>query len=279
MLKIGPVRPIRISRWVKPETRLLDIASKSPVACGPTQRMADVVPMFSKRFRRLPVVDRKGSVKGMLSSSDVLRVLGGWGKFGRTKPADRPRTRVSSAMSPRVFRLDKNLDLQSALAAFKKHRAGAYPVMYRGALQGLATEWDVVRQIRGGTGVKVRDIMVRKPLVAQAGHGISDVAKMLALGGFRRLPVMNKGVLVGVVTPRDILGFLHANGLEGKLHEQGKPVRSIMERSVVSVNPGRDVHDAVKVMISRKIGGLLVTEGDELAGIVTERDVVDAAVF
>ncbi|MBN2330771.1 MAG: CBS domain-containing protein, partial [Candidatus Aenigmarchaeota archaeon] len=135
------------------------------------------------------------------------------------------------------------------------------------------------RQIRGGTGIKVSDIMVRKPLVAQDSHSVADIAKMLGLGGFRRLPVVNKGLLVGMITPRDILRFLLANRLADRLPEQRQPVKRIMEKNVVSIQAGQDAHEAVRIMIGRKIGGLPVMEHQEMVGIVTERDVVDAVGF
>jgi CBS domain-containing protein len=279
MFKLGEVKTISISKWVKPETHVLDIASKKPVTCRLDNKLKDVLHLFAKSYRRMPVLNKEGHVRGMLSATDLLNVLGGCGKYRRIKPADRTSTRAMRMMSPHVFHFDKNVSLPTALASFKQHKAGAYPVMYRSRLVGIVTEWDIVRQMRGGTGVKVRDIMVRKPLVAQASHGISDVAKMLGMGGFRRLPVMNKGLLVGMVTPRDILRFLHANRLAGKLQDQGQPIKRIMEKDIVSIRQDQDVHDAVQIMIGRKIGGLPVMEDHQLLGIITERDVVDSLVF
>ncbi len=279
MLKLGDRKTISISRWVKPETHVLDIASKKPVTCRLDDKLRDVLHLFAKSYRRVPVLNKEGQVRGMLSATDLLSVLSGCGKYGRIKPADRPSTKAVRMMSPHFFHFDKNVSMPTALASFKQHNAGAYPVMYRGRLVGILTEWDIVRQVRGNTGLKVSDVMVRKPLVAQASYSVSDVAKMLGMGGFRRLPVMEKGLLVGMVTPRDILRFLHANRLAGRLQGQGQPVKRIMEKDVVSVRQDHDVHDAVKIMIERKIGGLPVMDDHEMLGIITERDVVDSLVF
>jgi CBS domain-containing protein len=279
MLKLGEKRGIRLSKWARPETKVLDIASKSPVTCSTDQKVKDVLGLFANKYRRLPVLDGHGYVRGMLSATDMVRVLGGWGKYGRIGPKDRLETKLKRIMSSHVFHLDKNKDLPAALSFFKQHRLGAYPVLYRKNLLGVVTEWDFVRQIRGNTGVKIAEIMVRKPIVAQSGYGIIDVAKMLGMGGFRRLPVLNKGVLVGMVTPRDILRFLVSKRIPHKLEGQTQSVKGIMEKRVVTASPNQDVHEAVKIMIGQKIGGLPVMEDHELAGIVTERDVVDAAEF
>lgn len=43
-------------------------------------------------------------------------------------------------------------------------------------------------------------------------------------------------------------------------------------QSVHAITPGASVFDAVKLMSEKNIGALLVMEGEEIAGIVTERD-------
>lgn len=276
MLKLGRGRSLNISRWVGKDAKLLDISSRKPVTCRMKQKVGDVLEPFAKKHRRLPVLDDKGHVRGMLAATDVLKALGGWKKGGKTRPKDRLAVKVKDVMSSHIFHLDKNAQLPAVLSFFRHHRRGAYPVLYRKSLLGMVTEWDIVRQIRGKTGVKVSDIMVRKPLVAQENYNVTDVAKMLCLGGFRRLPVVKKGILLGIVTPRDILRFLHEKNIPGKLEGQKQSVKSVMERRVAATGPNQDVYDVVKIIVGNKIGGLPVIEDRELLGIITERDIVDA---
>lgn len=279
MLKLGPAKGISIAQWVRPETRVFDIASKNPVTCRMEQKIEDVVELFVKMYRRVPVIDENGHVRGMLSATDVLNALGGWGEHGKIPPQKRLGIRVKKVMSQHAIHMDKNMEVPLALSMFKKHRFGAYPVLYRRALLGIVTEWDIVRQVRGKTGVRIGDIMVRKPIVAQASYSVTDIAKMLGMGGFRRLPVVNRGLLVGMITPRDILKFLFENRILPTLHEQKQPVTRIMEQHVVTIKPNEDVYEAVKIMIGQKIGGLPVIEEHQITGIVTERDIVDAVKF
>ena len=53
-------------------------------------------------------------------------------------------------------------------------------------------------------------------------------------------------------------------------------VGEIMTGSVFSIEPTMTVAEAATVMGERKIGSALVMEGDKLAGIFTERDIVRA---
>ena len=278
MLKLartGKRRSIRISRWLKPDENLLGICSENPATCGIDQKISDVLETFAKTYRRLPAIDEYGYLRGMVSSTDILKALGGWKDFDKIAPRNRLNLKVRDVMNAHVFHLEKNTDMPAVLAAFRKHRRGAYPVVYRKKVLGIVTEWDIVKHIKGRTGVKVSDIMVRKPLVAQENYSVAEVARMLAMGGFRRLPVMKKGEMIGIITPRDILKYLYKNDIPDRLQEQRQSVKNVMEKDVASINKDEDVYEAVKVMVERRIGGLPVVEGSELLGIITERDIVD----
>ncbi len=43
---------------------------------------------------------------------------------------------------------------------------------------------------------------------------------------------------------------------------------------VVTIGPQQTVHDAVTTLVKHNIGGLVVTEGESVVGIVTERDIL-----
>ena len=52
-------------------------------------------------------------------------------------------------------------------------------------------------------------------------------------------------------------------------------IRQILEtkgREIWSVSPGTSVYDAIKLMAAKNVGALVVLEGDQMRGIVSERD-------
>lgn len=51
-----------------------------------------------------------------------------------------------------------------------------------------------------------------------------------------------------------------------------KHLLDVKGREIISIQPDASVLDAIKLMAERAVGSLLVMEGDELVGIVTERD-------
>lgn len=53
-------------------------------------------------------------------------------------------------------------------------------------------------------------------------------------------------------------------------------VRNLMTQPVVSVSPDRSVRQAAQLMQEHQIGSVIVRDGERLAGILTERDVLHA---
>jgi CBS domain-containing protein len=91
----------------------------------------------------------------------------------------------------------------------KHHLSGAPVVSSQGELVGFISEpnlMDVLfdAQIRNE---KVSDFMARDVHVASPGDSIASAATMFAMYGVRRLPVIEDGRLIGVLTRRDLLAY------------------------------------------------------------------------
>jgi acetoin utilization protein AcuB len=96
-----------------------------------------------------------------------------------------------------------------------------------------------------------------------------DVARVkMDAGHFRRLPVMSEGVLVGIVTDRDLREHVGQLG-----HVK---VGGVMTEMPVTIAPGATVEEAAQILLKRQIGGLPVVEQGQLIGIITTNDVMNA---
>jgi len=92
-----------------------------------------------------------------------------------------------------------------------------------------------------------------------------DATALLQEGGFRHLPVVRFGRLIGMVSERDLR-------VARALDEEPR-VGTIAHEDVVTVHPGTAIEDAAALMLRHKIGALPVVEDDRLVGIVTESDI------
>jgi CBS domain-containing protein len=114
----------------------------------------------------------------------------------------------------------------------------------------------------------VRDWMTRDPLTIDPGLTVSGAYQLMKDSGIRRLPVVDGGRLLGIVTLGDLRAAVaspeaNLNIFEMAFHMQRFTVMQIMTHEVVTVTPDTSIEVACELMLKHKIGGLpVVTESD-----------------
>ncbi|MFP3880580.1 MAG: CBS and ACT domain-containing protein [Dehalococcoidia bacterium] len=106
---------------------------------------------------------------------------------------------------------------------------------------------------------------------------VMEAMKIMDAHDFQRLPVVDKGKLVGIVTKNAILraspsaattlSIWEINHLISKM-----TVRDIMVREIVTVPPDTAVESAVATAQRHRVGALPVMEGESIVGIMTTND-------
>jgi acetoin utilization protein AcuB len=125
--------------------------------------------------------------------------------------------------------------------------------------------------------MRVSDVMTTNVISIPSSTPMSDARRIMDAHGFKRLPVVDKGKLVGVVS-RDTLEKAGPSKLTTfSMHELSYllskvTVREVMKRDVVTVSPDATVEEAVAMAQNRKVGSLLVVEDGKLVGIATTND-------
>jgi acetoin utilization protein AcuB len=131
--------------------------------------------------------------------------------------------------------------------------------------------------------MQVRDLMSTKVVSAPVGTPVQVAFELMRDGGFRHLPVLStKGKLVGILSERDLRGvgafFKDASsGIDEFLVTDPTTVEKIMVADPITISPDSTVSAAVKIIRDKRIGCLIVTDGDEMVGILSYLDVLDAA--
>ncbi len=128
--------------------------------------------------------------------------------------------------------------------------------------------------------MRIRDVMTPDPVTISPNHSIGAALARMRRGGFRRLPVVAKEKLVGIITDRDLRlamnsPFIMREGWYDSYLMEHIEVRSCMTPDPVTVDANDDLLTAVRLMRTHKIGGAPVTENGDLVGIITETDLLD----
>lgn len=116
----------------------------------------------------------------------------------------------------------------------------------------------------------VATYMTRDPVTASPHDLLSDVQRRMRSGGFRRMPVLDGGRLVGILSDRDL------GPHSGHLAETR--VTAAMTENVLTVTGATPLRVAAQKMLDYKIDGLPVVDEGRLVGIVTTGDILTAFV-
>jgi CBS domain-containing protein len=119
----------------------------------------------------------------------------------------------------------------------------------------------------------LRHVMVWPVAVVEAEATMTEVAEALAADEIGALCVTENGVLAGIVSERDVVAHVAA-GADSELLTAAE----MMSTDLVTVTPDDSVLDAAMRMQESQIRHLPVLMGDDIAGIVSMRDIVDALV-
>ena len=124
----------------------------------------------------------------------------------------------------------------------------------------------------------VRDWMTPNPITIEMKTTLPEAHKLMKDRRIRRLPVMDRGDLVGIVTLGDVreaepsdattLSIFELHYLLAKL-----TIGEIMTREPITIAVNATIREAAKMMLQHKIGGLPVMDNGNLVGIITESDI------
>lgn len=263
--------------------------AKSPViTMAPTTPVYDGIQIMVKEgFRRIPIVDPGTKrLRGIVTASDIVSYLGGGEKFhiiqrehagNFFRAINEP---VRHIMNREVFSVHTSVKISDAIDLMIESKVGGLPVIDgEGRVWAIVTERDIIILFSGMiSGAKVSNLMSKKVVTETPEAPILEAEKKMIRRGFRRLPLVSEGKLVGIVTVMDILRFfgsgkvfqhLQSGTIDQVLQTQ---IAEIAVKDVVTVGRNVDVGEAAQLMRDKRIGALPVVENEKLVGIITERD-------
>ncbi len=129
----------------------------------------------------------------------------------------------------------------------------------------------------------VEKFLSENVITVSPNDNIGKVIKIFREHNISRLPVVEDGKVVGIITMRDIM--------ERVIHPEEKPeygefiaekkrflkipVKGIMTEEPFMMPPNTPLREVIKEMLERGIGGMLVGEGKKLVGIITVKDILE----
>lgn len=125
--------------------------------------------------------------------------------------------------------------------------------------------------------MKIEDVMNEEVILVEENEQVSHARNLMLKHGYSRILVVDQeGKPVGILTEKDLIRKMRANGPQWKRRTIDKiSIRRVMTSHPVTITPFRELREAVELMIKNNISSLPVADDDEVVGIITKTDLMD----
>lgn len=124
---------------------------------------------------------------------------------------------------------------------------------------------------------EVQDWMRENPVTISPDATLATAQDLMSEHEVRRLPVVERGELIGIVTHSDILRQIPVTADETddatRVLLTQRTVREVMTYSPITINPSATIQEAAERMLEYQVSGLPVVRSGKVVGIITESDI------
>lgn len=123
--------------------------------------------------------------------------------------------------------------------------------------------------------MNVSEVMSRSTFSVSIPSSVREAVQLMAKKNIGSVIVVDKRKPIGILTERDVLKKIVARGMDANETD----VSAIMSSPLQTITEETSVSDAASIMREKKIRRLPVVKGDQVIGMLTARDIAEAARF
>ena len=116
---------------------------------------------------------------------------------------------VHDAMTSSVITADPKTSVADAAVLMSRFKIGSLVIKSETEPEGLITESDIIEKVVSknilASEITIGQIMTKNLIMFDPGSELNQAARLMAKNSIRRLPVVNNGMLVGILTSSDVL--------------------------------------------------------------------------
>ncbi len=242
-----------------------DIMTPKVITITEDKTMGEAAKVMGEKHIGSLIVVEDSKPKGIVTERDLLSGILALGR-------DPAKTNVGSAMSWPLVTIPPDAPIKEAAKIMMK-RKGRLAVMEKEKLIGIVSASDFIRSLPDvpETYVKVEDYMTPDVVVVDEGESVANIAVTMGKERIGSVLVTSKGLLKGIFTERDLLTTFLKEGKSLDAH-----VGDYASTPLVVAPAWISVYEAAYIMAERHIRRLPLVEEEELVGIITARDLVEA---
>lgn len=218
----------------------------------------------------LPVLSNKGTVLGIVTSQDMLRVT-----------STKSNVTVSGYVVSVPSVTGKTPIIEAARLMLREKRS-LLPVVEsqeKPVLNGVVSLLDVFTNINLDSvpKKKVSEIMTAKVVTTRPDDPITRIWDLMVEKDFTGLPVVKDDKIMGMITRFDMLKGTARIGKESERRPSDSmqmTVEKFMSTPLFSVNPEDSIRTTIELMLKHAVGRMSVVDNGKLVGIVDRNDLI-----
>jgi acetoin utilization protein AcuB len=131
--------------------------------------------------------------------------------------------------------------------------------------------------------MEASELMEKKVVSLGTNSSLMDAASVMHEHNIRHLPVVEHNEVIGILSERDLRGFLEElyesrEGTADTTRRKSMSIAEVMQTKPLTVDPTADIVDVIDLMIENKVGAIVVAdELGQLRGIISYEDILKIA--
>lgn len=249
----------------KKTTHISEIMSPNVIMVSANTSMMNAARIMGERHIGSLLVEGEDRPAGIVTERDLLTDVIAAGKDPR-------RLKVSAVMNPRLITIGSHASIREAAKMMIKEK-GRLVVMDGRNLFGIVTASDLVKSLPQvpETNVPIANFMTKEVISSTSDEPILDIAKKMGKDRIGSVVITKEEKPWGIFTERDLLSKVIYKG-----ESLDMPVIEFCSSPLVRIGSRKSIHKAAETMAKNHIRRLPVSDNDELLGIITARDLVEA---
>jgi len=251
-----------------------EVMSKSLICIDVNESVRNALKLMEKKHVSRLLVKREKKIVGIVTERDLAERLGS----EKERKLSDAHVHVSSCYSDELITVEKDVEVKEVAGKMIEKGISSIVVTDKGSIVGIVTKTDLIKVLKGCK-EPLEKVMQKEVHRIEKGSRLLEARKMMIHYGIKKLLVVEKNKLVGILTESDVAKAL---GLFRKLAE-GKHwdekmrkilVDDVMSSHVITLKPKDTIDECVKLMLENDISGVPVVEDGEIKGIATKTDLV-----
>jgi CBS domain-containing protein len=225
------------------------------------------------------VILKNGEYYGVVDDRSIFRT--------RTlKPLNFSKSFSIGKFARKLPVLDSSTSLNRLIGYFHEFSAKAFPYQEGKRITGVVKRevaLSTILSLHIISKVKVSDAMSTPVIAIDSKANVAQAASTMEKNRIARLIVLDAGRLVGLISMRDILDNLTnpqqrpPQFKSSSFSLSNVPVQNIMRAPVYIIDYGMPTDSAIRQLLENRISSLVVTRNNRPVGIISVRDIIEAA--